>query len=177
MDVNTVEPSLSDLDVRDLSRIRTEKQDSASANVRRDCKTETSPDRETSLSGAHSHHIWILGLEIQGSPHLRTYEVPKTCPCQSTARRCCTLRARGPVQRAPQAGRVRKDRWQWSTADIAGDDKDADSEGSSKDSTVSKTPHAAGRNGEQGHTQPTGSVPRHHVMSSVRDSICTLVHS
>lgn len=34
----------------------------------------------------------------------------------------------------------------------------------------SKTPHAAGRRGEEGDTQPTGSIPRHHVLSSVRHS-------
>lgn len=178
VDMNTVEPTLSDIDVRDLSRIRTEKQDTEKHNVRQGCRTKTSPDRNTPLPGSK-----LKASDLSASK-TRQFATPqhtrKTCPCRSPVGKYCASKALGPVQRAPGSGEGERHPFrEWSTADIAGDDKDADSEGLPKDSSAFQDTTctcAAGRHGEEGHTQPTGTVPRHHVMSSVRNSICTLVH-
>lgn len=176
VDVNTVEPNLSDTDVRDRSRIRTEKQDTEKHNVRQGCRTKTSPDRKTPLSGSHLKHRISRRPRQDSSPRLNTTK-DTSLPVTSWEMLCL----QGPRPRAtgpPGSGEgARHPFREWSTADIAGDDKDADSEGLSKDSSAFQDTTctcAAGRHGEEGHTQPTGTVPRHHVMSSVRNSICTL---
>lgn len=99
VDVNTVGPTLSDTDVRDRSRIRTEKQDTEKHNVRQGCRTKTSPDRETPLSGSHLKHRISRRPRQDSSPRLSTR---KTCPCRSPVGRCCASKALGPVQRAPR---------------------------------------------------------------------------
>lgn len=178
VDVNTVEPNLSDTDVRDLSRIRTEKQDTEKHNVRQGCRTKTSPDRETPLSGSHLKHRISRRPRQDNSPRLSTHERHVLAGHQLGD--AVPPRPSAPCNGPPGSGEgARHPFREWSTADIAGDDKDADSEGLSKDSSAFQDTTctcAAGRHGEEGHTQPTGTVPRHHAMSSVRNSICTLAH-
>lgn len=178
VDVNTVEPTLSDTDVRDRSRIRTEKQDTEMHNVRQGCRTKTSPDCATPLSGSHLKHRISRRPRQDSSPRLNTHERHVLAGHQLGA--VVPPRPSAPCNGPPGEGRGRETPFrEWSTADIAGDDKDADSEGLSKDSSAfqdTTCTGAAGRHGEEGHTQPTGTVPRHHVMSSVRNSICTLAH-
>lgn len=68
--------------------------------------------------------------------HFSMHQASNTFASRSPVGRCCASQTLGSVQRAPGAGRDATPVPQWSTADIAGDDKDADSESLSKDSTV-----------------------------------------
>lgn len=146
VEVSTVKPTLSDTDVRDMSRIRMEKQETASrsASSGRDAQRRRV---QTAINDcqAYTTKLHVSGHSDKQSLHLGTREVPKTCPCRSpVGRMLCPqsprLGATGPRKRGGDATPVP----QWSTADIAGDDKNADSEGSSKDSTGSKTPAGRG---------------------------------
>lgn len=173
VDMNTVDPTLSDPDVHDLSRTRTEKQARTSAGSNMVAE-ETSRDPERPLSGAHyqapdlqtlrrgkqSTNAFQHASSLKYMYVLVGHQSGDTVPLNPSAR-CNGPRERGGTQHPFRNGA--RQILQAMTRTLT-------ARACPRIPQCSKTPHAAGRHGEEGHTQPTGSGPRHHITSSVRDS-------
>lgn len=108
VDMTTVELSLSDPDVHDLSRIRTEKQQTASLRVRQGCGKDTKETRrnpKTPLSDTQFSVSECWTYKKNPTLHLNTYQLE---------RHYLVGRQLGdavdPVVQAPEAGRGRSNR-------------------------------------------------------------------
>lgn len=102
VDVNTVEPTLSDTEVRDRSRIRTEKQDTEKHNVRQDCRNE---DKSRRRDTAVRFTLEASDLSASKTKQLGTPQHTKDMSLPVISwEMLCLHKALGPVQRAPGSG-------------------------------------------------------------------------